>query len=138
MDFVSGESQKKCLNNNSNTFCNKNHYLKNLDGEIFICNASDFFEICRHHRAFVQARCDIVCPRDVQCQLHFRLERLEYFKDYVFRKNLKENKIVKKIAFAFNKDVSQSKEAFWWINIFEWEWADIPSGATMRWRSHYL
>ena len=86
----------------------------------------------------MQARCDIVCPRDVQCQLHFRLERLEYFKDYVFRKNLKENKIVKKIAFAFNKDVAQSKEAFWWTNIFEWEWADVPPGATMRWRSHYL
>ena len=101
MDFVSGESQKKCLNNNSNTFCNKNHYLKNLDGEIFICNAYDFFKICRPHRAFVQARCDIVCLRDVQCQLHFRLERLEYFKDYVFRKNLKENKIVKKNSFYF-------------------------------------
>ena len=54
MNFSSGESQKKCLNNNSNTFCNKNHYMKNVDGEFFIVNTSDFFEIFRHHKAMVQ------------------------------------------------------------------------------------
>ena len=43
MDCNSGSSQKKCLNNASNTFCDKNHYLKNVDNEFFIVNTSDFF-----------------------------------------------------------------------------------------------
>ena len=42
MDFSSGESQKKCLNNNSNTFCSKNHYLKNVDGQFFIVQLVTF------------------------------------------------------------------------------------------------
>ena len=137
MDFVSGENKKKCLNNKSNTFCNKNHYIKNLDGGFFVVNVDDFFEICRHHRALVQARCDIVCLSDIECSMHFKLKRLEMYKSFVLKKNLNENKIIKKIAFHFNKDVAQSEEAFWWTDILEWEWADVPPGA-MRWRSHYL
>ena len=42
MDFKT--TQKKCLNNNPNTFCNKNHYLKyekNELGTCFILNVSD-------------------------------------------------------------------------------------------------
>ena len=138
MDFVSGKNQKKCQNNKWNTFCNKKHYIKNSDGELFIINVDDFFEICRHHRALVQARCNIVCPSDIECSMHFKLKRLEMYKSFVLEKNLNENKIFKKIAFHFNKDVAQSQEAFWWTDILEWELVDVPPGAAMRWRSHYL
>ena len=132
MDFVSGENQKKCPNNKLNTFCNKNHYIKNLEGEFFVVNVDDFFEICRHHRALVQARWDIVCPSDIECSMHFKLKRLEMYKSFVLEKNLNENKIIKEIACHFNKDVAQSQEAFWWTDILEWEWADVPPGAKMR------
>ena len=132
MDFVSGENQKKCLNKTSNTFCNKNHYIKNLDGEFFVVNVDDFFEICRHHSALVQAWCDIVCPSDIKCSMHFKLKRLEMYKSFVLEKNQSQKKSIKKIAFHFNKDVAQSQEAFWWTDILEWEWADVPPGATMR------
>ena len=113
MDFSSGKSQKKCLNNNSNTFCSKNHYLKNVDGQFFIVSTSDFFEICRHHRAMVQKRCDIVYPRDIMCTMHFKLNRMEQFAECVRDKNLNFHKVVKKMAFVFNKDVAQTQKAFW-------------------------
>ena len=93
--------------------------MKNVDGEFFIVNASDFFEIFRHHKAMVQCRCDIVCPRDNECTLHFKLNRMEQFAECVSDKNLNFNKVVKKMAFVFNKDYAQTQEAFWWNNIFE-------------------
>lgn len=138
MDFSSGESQKKCLNNGSNTFCNKNHYMKNVDNEFFIVNTSDFFEIVTHHQALVQSRCDIVCPRDIQCSMHFKLNRLKDYAEFVREKNLNFRKVIKKIAFVFNKDVARTQEAFWWNDILEWEWTDVPPHATLRWRSSYL
>ena len=42
MDFRNGNA-KKCLNNNSNIFCSKNHYMKKVDDCFFILNSSDFF-----------------------------------------------------------------------------------------------
>ena len=138
MDFKSGSSQKKCLNNNSNTFCDKNHYLKNVDNEFFIVTASDFFEIYRHYKALVQKRCNIVCPRDVMCNMHFKLERMEQFVEHVRDKNLNFHKVIKKLAFFYNEDVAQTQEVFWWSDIVEWEWTDVPPNATLRWRSSFL
>ena len=100
MDFESGNSQKKCLNNNSNTFCSKNHYLKNIDGEFFIVGTSHFFlEIYRHHKVLVQKRCDVVCPRDIMCNMHFKLQRMEQFLEHVRDKNLNFHKVIRKLAF---------------------------------------
>ena len=138
MDFKSGSSQKKCLNNNSNTFCDKNHYLKNVDNEFFIVTVSDFFEIYRHHKALVQNRCDIVCPRDIMCNIHFKLERMEQFVEHVRDKNLNFHKVIKKLAFFYNEDVAQTQEAFWCSDIVEWEWADVPPNATLRCRASFL
>ena len=138
MDCNSGSSQKKCLNNASNTFCDKNHYLKNVDNEFFIVNTSDFFEIYSHHKALVQQRCDIVCPRDIQCSMHFKLEKMEQFVEHVRDKNLNFHKVIKKLAFFYNKDVAQGKEVFWWSDIVKWEWADVPPNATIRWRALFL
>ena len=136
MDF--SLSQIKCLNNNSNTFCKKNHNLKNTNHGFFLVNADDFFELCRHHRAFVQVRCDVVCPRDTECSLHSKLGRLEFYAKCNQQQNLNEDKIVKKLAIAFDKDVAQNKEAFWWTDIFEVEVADVPPNATLRWRAQFL
>ena len=109
MDFVSGENQKKCLNKTSNTFCNKNHYIKNLDGEFFVVNVDDFFEICRHHWALVQAWCDIVCPSDIKCSMHFKLKRLEMYKSFVLEKNLSQKKSIKKSFFILIKTLPSLK-----------------------------
>ena len=110
MDFKSGSSQKKCLNNNSNTFCDKNHYLKNVDNEFFIVTASDFFEIYRHHEALVQKRCNVVCPRDIQCNMHFKLNRMEQFVGHVCDKNLNFHKVIKNLAFFIIKMVPRRKK----------------------------
>ena len=70
-------------------------------------------------RQWCSARCDIVCPRDNECTLHFKLNGMEQFAECVSDKNLNFNKVVKKMAFVFNKDYAQPQEAFWWNNIFE-------------------
>ena len=126
------------MNNNSNTFCHKNHYLKNVDNKFSIVTASDFFEIYRHHKALVQKRCDIVCSRDIMCNMHFKLERMEQFVEHVRDKNLNFHKVIKQLAFFYNEDVAQTQEAFWWSAIVEWEWADVPPNATLRLRASFL
>ena len=139
MDFSSrSESQRECLNNNSNIFCNKKHYMKNVDGQFFIVNTCDFFYICRHHCAMVECSCDIECPEDIECTLHFKLNKLEQYTEFARDKNLNFNKAIKKIVFVFEKDFAQSQEAFWWSHIIEWEWADVPPNATISWGSFYL
>ena len=110
MDFKSRSSQKKYLNNNSNTFCDKNHYLKNVDNEFFIVTASDFFEIYRHHKELVQKRCNIVFPRDVMCNMHFKLERMQQFVEHVRDKKLNFHKVVKKLAFFIMKTLPRPKK----------------------------
>ena len=112
--------------------------MKNVDGQFFIVSTSDFFEICRHHHKMVEYRCDIECPKDIECTLHFKLRRLEQYAEFARDKNLNFNKVIKKIAFVYDKDFAQSQGAFWWNNILEWEWTDVPPNATIRWRSSYL
>ena len=79
--------------------------MKNVDNEFFIVNTSDFFEILMHHQALVQCQCDIVCPRDIHCSMHFKLNRLKDYAEFVHEKKLNFRKVIKKIAFVFNKDV---------------------------------
>ena len=101
-------------------------------------NADDFFELCRHHRAFVQVRCDVMCLRDTECSLHSKLGCLEFYAKCTRQHSLNEDKIVKKLAIAFDKDVAQTKEAFWWTDIFEVEIADVLPDANVRWRAQFL
>ena len=54
------------------------------------------------------------------------------------KRKLNFRKVIKKIALVFNKDVARTQEAFWWNDILEWEWTDVPPHATLRWRSSYL
>ena len=137
MDFKT--TQKKCLNNNLNTFCDKSHYIKyqkNENENFFIINTSDFIELWRHQSSFVIARCDIVCPRDTMCTLHKKLERLTNCADWLRHNNLNYD-VVKKIGLFFNKEVAKTREAFWWYDIVEWEKEIIPEGATLRWRAQF-
>lgn len=89
MDFKT--TQKKCLNNNPNTFCNKNHYLKyekNELGTCFILNVSDFIDLWRHHKEFVIAKCNHACLRETMCTWHQNLERLTGYVEYLRNNNL--------------------------------------------------
>ena len=138
MDFNTGKNQRKCINNNSNTFCDKNHYMKKVDDCFFILNSSDFFKLYRHHRKFVQTHCNFVCPRDTTCSLHVKLEKLKQYVEWLHEKNLNDNIIVKKICLVFNKEVAQTKEVFWWNDTLEWEQTNVPPHATIRWRSQFL
>ena len=137
MDFRNGNA-KKCLNNNSNIFCSKNHYMKKVDDCFFILNSSDFFDLYRHHKHFVQKRCDFVCPRDTACSLHAKLQRLEEYVDWLRRKNTNENVIIKKICLVFNADVAETRESFWWSDVLEWEEGNVPPDVTLRWRAQFL
>ena len=112
MDFKT--TQKKCLNNNLNTFCDKSHYIKyqkNENENFFIINTSDFIELWRHRSSFVIARCDIVCPRDTMCTLHKKLERLTNYADWLRENNLNYD-VVKKIGFFLVKKLPKHKKRF--------------------------
>ena len=91
--------------------------MKYVDGQFFIVSTSDFFEISRHHHKMVECRCDIECPRDIECTLHFKLRRLEQYGEFVHDRNLNFNKDIKKIAFVYDKDFAQSQGVFWWNNM---------------------
>ena len=86
----------------------------------------------------VECSCDIECPEDIECTLHFKLNKLEQYTEFARDKNVNFNKAIKKIVFVFEKDFAQSQEAFWWSHIIEWEWADVPPNATISWGSFYL
>ena len=86
--------------------------MKNVDGQFFIVNTGDFFDICRHHRAMVECRWYIVCPRDIEFTLHFKLNRLEQYAEFVRDKNLNFNKIIKKIAFFLIKTLPSRRGHF--------------------------
>ena len=139
MDFKS--SNQKCLNNNSNTFCKKNHFIKwqknEYLGTFFILNVADLIELWRHHSKFVIARCDRACPRDPMCSLHKKLERLTGYVELLRENNLNNNTVVKKVALLFNENTAKTQRAFWWANILEWEVGNVPEGATLRWRVQF-
>ena len=80
----------------------------------------------------------IQSPKDIEFTLRFKLRRLEQYAEFARDKNLNFNKVIKKIAFVYDKDFAQSQGAFWWNDILEWEWTDVSPNATIRWRSSYL
>ena len=138
MDFKT--TQKKCLNNNWNTFCNKKHYLKYEKNELGTCiilNISDFIDLWRHHKEFVIARCNHACPRQTMCIWHQKLERLTGYVEYLRNNNLNYEVIIKKVALLYNENSAETQQAFWWFDIVEIETGNVPQGATLRWRAQF-
>ena len=46
-------------------------------------------------------------------------------------------KLFQKLLFFKKKD-SCRYELFWWCNLTEWEYKDVPDGVDIRWRSHFM
>ena len=95
-------------------------------------NTSDFVDLWRHHKKFVEQKCDYVCPEKKNCFLHEELQKLTDYVDWIRDRNLNENIIVTKIALFFEKD-STRREAFWWYNKKIWDEKNVPDNVTMSW-----
>lgn len=132
MDLLS----KKCIRDNSTIFCKKNHYFKKVEDGVLEMNTSDFFNVVQHHQELMRVRCDRVCSREVTCDLHVQLEKLNYFAEYVREKKLNETMIMNKIGVFLQQ--KKDKKVFWWTEIVELEKKQCPKEATLKWRSHFL
>ena len=95
-------------------------------------NTNNFADLWRHHKKFVEQKCDLVCPKDETCFLHEKLNRLTDFVEWIRGRNLNENTVVTKIAIIFEKD-SIRRDAFWWYNYKIWDFKDVPDNVTMSW-----
>ena len=42
MNFSAKQNERKCINDDSNLFCKKNHFMKNIDETFLILITSDF------------------------------------------------------------------------------------------------
>lgn len=138
MNFSAKQNERKCINDDSNLFCKKNHFMKNIDETFLILITSDFFEVVRHHQECVKVRCNWICPREIPCSMQVKLERLNNYVDYIRERNLHGKKIVSKIGLIYEKDIAQGKKVFWWSEIVELEEKTVPEDASIRWRSQFL
>ena len=111
MDFL----LKKCIGDNSTIFCKKNHYFKKVEDGFLEMNTTDFFNVVQHHQELVRVWCNWVCPREMACDLHVQLEKLNDFAEYVREKNLNETMKINKIGFFYDKD--EDKKVFWLTKI---------------------
>ena len=134
MDF--SKSSRVCLNVNPTwKCCDKQHFMKYQKDSIkeyYVMNTDDFVDLWRHHKKFVEQKCDYVCPEKKNCFLHEELQKLTDYVDWIRDRNLNENIIVTKIALFFEKD-STRREAFWWYNKKIWDEKDVPDNVTMSW-----
>ena len=55
-------------------------YDKDSIKEYFVMNTSDFLDLWRHHKKYVEQKCDFICQKKEICYLHKRLNELT---DYV-------------------------------------------------------
>ena len=64
MDF--SKSSRVCLNVDPTwKCCHKQHFMKyqnNSIKEYYVMNTDDFVDLWRHHKKFVEQKCDYVCP----------------------------------------------------------------------------
>ena len=134
MDF--SKSSRVCLNVDPTwKCCDKQHFMKYQKDSIkeyYVMNTDDFVDLWRHHKKFVEQKCDYVCPEKKNCFLHEELQKLTDYVDWIRDRNLNENIIVTKIALFFEKD-STRREAFWWYNKKIWDEKDVPDNVTMSW-----
>ena len=76
MDFT--KSSRKYLNDIYSTCCDKQHFMikmKDSASDWFVVTTSDFIDMWRHHKKYVEKVCDIVCPGDEMCDLHKKLQK---------------------------------------------------------------
>ena len=69
-------------------------------------NTSDFVDLWRHHKKYVEQKCDFICPKKEICYLHKRLNELTDYVDWISDRNLNENTVVTKIALFLKKTPS--------------------------------
>ena len=62
----------------------------------FVMNTSDFVDLWRHHRKFVQEKCDFLCPKDEICNLNENLNELTDFVEWIRDNNLIVMKLLQK------------------------------------------
>ena len=138
MEFFSTEV--KCINKKDDTICNKMHYLKYMKdsaSDWYVLLVSNLIKIYNHHKQYVVEKCDWVCPKKEICNLHQKLNKLEYYTEWLRHKNFTDkNEIVKTVALVFNK-ASEREEVFWWINLIEWEITEVPENATWSWQARF-
>ena len=139
MDF--SKSSRVCLNVDPTwKCCDKQHFMKYQKDSIkeyYVMNTDNFVDLWRHHKKFVEQKCDYVCPEKKNCFLHEELQKLTDYVDWIRDRNLNENIIVTKIALFFEKD-STRREAFWWYNQKIWDEKHVPDNVTMSWRAQFV
>ena len=139
MNFTT--SSRKCINDKYSTCCDKQHFMRKMKDSTsnwFVVNASDFIDMWRHHKKYVEKVCNIVCPNDEMCELHRKLKKMTDYVEWVRDKNLNcKYEVIKTIGVVFSSN-SYKEKAFWWINIIEWEVIEPPKEDSIRWRSHFV
>ena len=139
MDF--SKSSRVCLKVDPTwKCCDKPHFMKyqkDFIKEYYVMNTDNFVDLWRHHKKFVEQKCDFVCPKDETCFLHEKLNRLTDFVEWIRDRNLNENTVVTKIAIFFEKD-SIRRDAFWWYNYKIWDFKDVPDNVTMSRRAQFV
>ena len=58
--------------------------MKDSASDWFVVNTSDFIEMWRHHKKYVEKVCDIVCPSDEPCELHKKLRDMTNYVEWLF------------------------------------------------------
>ena len=139
MDF--SKSSRVCLNVDPTwKCCDKQHFMKYQKDSIKeydVMNTVDFVDLWRHHKKFVEQKCDYVCPEKRNCFLHEELQRLTDYVNWIHDRNSNENIIVTKIALFFEKG-STRRAAFWWYNKKIWDEKDVPDNVTMSWQEQFV
>ena len=136
MDFTT--SQRKCINDK---YCDKQHFMRKMKdsaSDWFVVNTSDFIDMWRLHKKYVEKCRDIVCPSDDPCDLHKKLRDMTDYVECVRHKNLNcKYEIIKTTGVVYSSN-SYKEKAFWWINIIEWEVIAPPDDASIRRRSNFV
>ena len=112
-------------------------YDKDSIKEYFVMNTSDFVDLWRHHKKFVEQKCDFVCPKNEICYSHKRLYELTDYVEWIRDRNLNENTVVSKIALFFEKD-STRRGVFWWYSQDILDFQYVPENVTMKWRAQFV
>ena len=133
MDFT--KSSRKCLNDKYSTCCDKQHFMRKMKdsaSDWFVVNTSDFIDMWRNNKKYVEKVCDIVYPNHKMCELHKKHEKMTDYVEWVRDKKLNcKYEIIKTIAVVYSSN-SYKEKTFWWINIIECEVIEPPNEASRR------
>ena len=139
MDFT--KPSRVCLNIDPIWKCcdkqNSMKYGQDSIKEYFVMSTSDFVDLWRHHKKFVEQKCDFVCSKNEICYLHKRLNELTDYIEWIRNRNLNESTVVSKISLFFEKD-SPTTGVFWWYSQDIWDFQDVPDNATRKWRAQFV